>query len=123
MFFLLLFIPIISFSQNEWIMPDKDKNIKNPYLKTPASISEGKQIYNTLCWTCHGKTGDGKGPAAVNLNPSPVSFKSENFSKQKDGEIFYKISNGRGMMIPYKHSINEKQRWFLVNYLKTFYEN
>ena len=123
MFFLLLFIPIVSFSQGEWSVSEENKNIKNPYPKTEELILEGEKIYNTLCWTCHGKSGDGKGPAASNLTPPPVSFKSNLFSKQQDGEIFYKISNGRGMMMPYKHYLNEKQRWLLVNYLKTFYEN
>ena len=112
--FLLLFIPIISFSQGKWVVPEENKNIKNPYPKTEELTIEGEKIYRALCLTCHGEFGDG------NLNPPSISFKSNLFLNQQDGEIFYKISNGRGMMMPYKYSLNEKQRWLLVNYLKTF---
>src|SRR5204863_3973098 len=38
--------------------------------------------------------------------------------KQTDGEIFWKISNGRGAMPPWKH-LPEKDRWEIVNYIRT----
>tara|TARA_B100001540_G_C15811639_1_gene644871 strand:+ start:140 stop:508 length:369 start_codon:yes stop_codon:yes gene_type:complete len=120
-FFVLFFLPFLSFSQNEWIVPEKEVNKKNIFAE--ESIEDGKSIYLKYCWTCHGKNGDGNGPASKSLKPSPVSFNSFDFNKQTDGEVFYKISNGRGMMMPYKHSLSEKQRWLLVNYLKSFYED
>ena len=120
-FFVLFFLPFLSFSQNEWVVPEEEINKKNMFVK--ESIEEGKKTYLKYCWTCHGKNGDGKGPASKSLTPSPVSFNSFEFNKQTDGVVFYKISNGRGMMMPYKYSLSEKQRWLLVNYLKSFYED
>jgi hypothetical protein len=38
---------------------------------------------------------------------------------QSDGELFWKLSNGKGMMVPYKHSLNEEMRWQLINYIRT----
>ena len=34
-------------------------------------------------------------------------------------ELFLKLSNGKGMMVPYKHSLNEEKRWQLINYIRT----
>jgi SNF family Na+-dependent transporter len=61
----------------------------------------------------------GDGPAAANLNPKPKDFSSVELQKQTDGELFWKLSNGKGMMVPYKHSLNEEKRWQLINYIRT----
>ena len=31
--------------------------------------------------------------------------------------------NGKGMMVPYKHSLNEEKRWQLINYIRTLSVN
>jgi mono/diheme cytochrome c family protein len=77
-------------------------------------------LYLKLCWTCHGKTGQGDGPAGSGLNPKPRNFSLAEVQNQSDGELFWKLSNGRGMMIPYKHSLSQDQRWQLINFIRTF---
>jgi len=37
-----------------------------------------------------------------------------------DGEIFYKITEGRKPMPSFKKRMTEEQRWQLVNYVRTF---
>ncbi|MFQ5772303.1 MAG: c-type cytochrome, partial [bacterium] len=34
----------------------------------------GQQVYNRACVACHGKSGDGNGPAAKYLDPRPRDF-------------------------------------------------
>ncbi len=36
-----------------------------------------------------------------------------------DGELFWKISEGRSPMLSWKGSLTETQRWELVDYIKT----
>ncbi len=36
---------------------------------TDENVAAGKQIYRDRCWYCHGKVGDGNGPAADFLDP------------------------------------------------------
>jgi mono/diheme cytochrome c family protein len=38
--------------------------------------------------------------------------------KQTDGALYWKISNGRGNMPPYKEALSDEQRWQLVVYLR-----
>lgn len=69
---------------------------------------------------CHGKTGAGDGPAGSALTPKPANFTDTNLmSKATDGELFWKMSNGRGPMPAWKDQLSETQRWQLVNYLRT----
>ena len=110
---------LCSFAQDSWQAPESAKDIKNPYSGNVIAAQKGEQLYSKLCWTCHGKNGKGEGPAAANLNPKPKNFSSVELQKQTDGELFWKLSNGKGMMVPYKHSLNEEKRWQLINYIRT----
>jgi mono/diheme cytochrome c family protein len=39
-----------------------------------AGAKEAKEIFASLCFTCHGNTGHGDGPGAATLNPKPRTF-------------------------------------------------
>lgn len=102
-----------------WQAPADAANVQNPVKPTEQSIQNGQQIYQRLCVACHGINGDGNGPAAAGLNPKPANFHAETFRKQTDGEIFWKLSHGRGAMAGYQNMLSEKERWDLVNYLRS----
>ncbi|NUM51819.1 MAG: cytochrome c [Flavobacteriales bacterium] len=124
---LVLIVSVFSVMQNlhvnidntKWKAPESVDKVANPIPVDIASISAGKQLFNKLCWTCHGQTGKGNGPASTNLNAKPTDFSSVEFNEQTDGAIFWKISEGRGSMASFKTSLSAKQRWQLVNYLRT----
>lgn len=121
----LFFIPLCLFSfyafaQDTWVAPESASTIENPYEGNQIAAQKGEQTFQKLCWTCHGKTGKGDGPAGASLNPKPKNFTLSSVQNQSDGALFWKITNGRGMMVPYKHALNEEQRWQLVNYIRTF---
>jgi hypothetical protein len=42
--------------------------------RTATSSSEARALFDSLCFTCHGKTGHGDGPGAAALEPKPRSF-------------------------------------------------
>ena len=109
-------------AQDAWVAPVDAKKIINPYDGNQIASQKGGVLFQKLCWTCHGKVGLGDGPAAKALNPKPKNFTLKNVQAQSDGELFWKISNGNGMMIPYKHSLSEEQRWQLVNFIRSFKE-
>ena len=46
-----------------------------------AARQEARQLWDTLCWTCHGKTGTGDGPAAATLNPKPRNHSDSKWQK------------------------------------------
>ncbi|OLC00190.1 MAG: hypothetical protein AUH30_03525 [Candidatus Rokubacteria bacterium 13_1_40CM_68_15] len=106
-------------AQPEWKAPADAKAMKNPSPKDPKSIAEGKKLAETNCATCHGPEGKGNGPAAAALPPpKPADWTSAKVKTESDGDIFWKISNGRGAMPPWKH-LPDKDRWALVNYIRS----
>ena len=102
-------------AQGEWMAPADAKNTKNPV----KGVGNAKKSIDTNCASCHGATGKGDGVAAAALPPpKPADWTSEKVQKQTDGEIFWKITNGRGAMPPWKH-LPEKDRWEMVNFIRT----
>ena len=81
-------------------------------------VEQGEKLAKVNCVTCHGAKGKGDGAAAVALNPKPADWTSKRVQDESDGEIFWKISNGRGAMPPWKH-LPEQDRWALIRYIRT----
>jgi len=44
-----------------------------------ADAAKGKATYTANCMACHGTAADGKGPAAMALDPKPTDFTSAAF--------------------------------------------
>ena len=105
-------------AQERWLAPASADTIKNPLSVTPATVSEGAALYNMYCFACHGDTGYGDGPAGGALGVRPANFHDQNVIKQKDGAFFWKLTNGKGNMPPFKEILKEEQRWQLVSYLR-----
>lgn len=106
-------------AQGKWEAPAEAKKTKNPVKATPDVIEAAKKIAQTQCAPCHGMSGKGDGPAAASLPVKPADWTSKRVQSETDGEIFWKISNGRGPMPPWKQSLSEKDRWGLVHYIRT----
>ena len=68
---------------------------------------------------CHGQTGRGDGPGAAALEKKPADLGARIKAGETDGELFWKITEGRSPMLSWKGSLTETQRWEIVNYIKT----
>jgi mono/diheme cytochrome c family protein len=105
-----------------WPVPKEYTTLTNPLAGNQAALKEGKSLYTTNCVPCHGDKGKGDGPAAAALNPKPADHSSSAMLRETDGNLFYKISEGRTPMPQYKAVLTEKQRWELVTYIRTLYK-
>jgi mono/diheme cytochrome c family protein len=102
-----------------WMAPAAARKIKNPVRPTPEGLKEADDLFQQVCSSCHGAKGQGDGALAKTLTPKPANFTdAKTMSKATDGELFWKMTNGRGPMPPWQQ-LPETQRWELVNYLRT----
>jgi mono/diheme cytochrome c family protein len=108
----------IASAQTPWIAPEAEKARKNPLASDSKAIEQGEKVAKTNCVSCHGAKGKGDGAAAAALNPKPADWTSQKVQAESDGEIFWKISNGRGAMPPWKH-LAENDRWALIRYIRS----
>jgi mono/diheme cytochrome c family protein len=105
---------------SEWVVPAKFKTMKNPAPAGKESISNGKDLYAKHCKSCHGSLGLGDGTKAAALDVPCGDFSTAKFQAQTDGDLFYKMSEGRGKMPSFKKTIPEdNERWMLVHFLRT----
>lgn len=104
-------------SEPPWVAPAAEKAKKNPVPRATGG-TEGKKVFETNCVLCHGQAGKGDGPAGVALNPKPADLTSKTVQAQTDGELFWKISTGRGAM-PSWQTLPEKDRWSVVDFIRS----
>ncbi len=101
----------------DWLVPDDQSAIENPSAYNLENVKAGKDLYVLNCKSCHGDPGKNNPLALV---PLPVDIASERMHLNSEGALFYKISNGRGVMPPFQTSISEGDRWKLVNFIMNF---
>ena len=103
--------------------------MKNPVPSTPASIAEGKSLFEATCASCHGRLGQGALKEGIT-----ISIIEEQRGKQppdltdaqwdhgsSDGEIFSVMTRGipSTMMPPFAGPLSDTDMWNIVNYLRT----
>jgi mono/diheme cytochrome c family protein len=102
-----------------WNAPEAAKKVANPIKPSPEGLKIGARLFKENCSACHGATGAGNGPLAKALDDKPTNFTNAKAMKTvTDGELFWKMTNGR-LPMPSWAQLSDKQRWELVDYLRT----
>jgi mono/diheme cytochrome c family protein len=96
-----------------------------------GDAAAGQKTFDTLCWTCHGKTGVGDGPAAPK-EPAPRDFTKGEFKYDADkdgkpggdGDLALIVKNGAAayggspLMTPWGH-LSDKEIQDVVAYVRS----
>lgn len=101
-----------------WVAPKAANEVKNPFKDNAAAAAKGKTLFNQMCALCHGKLGDGTGGGGATLKPKPANFLSAAIKNEKDGALFWKMTEGKPPMASYKDMLTADQRWQLVTYIR-----
>lgn len=105
----------------DWVAPSADRGRANPLAASPEALRKGRALFQRHCTVCHGQRGKGDGPAgadARDLTDPAVQ------ARLTDGEIFWKIGNGRKkddeMAMPaFARQIPAQDRWRLVLFVRS----
>ena len=120
----MLSMSFVNYTQDDkkkkpWIVPDKSKAVKNPVKSDDANLTNGKALYTKHCKSCHGTKGLGDGPKSKELE-TPCGDISVDLKDQTDGEVFFKVKEGRDDMPSFKKKLPEDDDiWTIVNYVRT----
>lgn len=120
---LLASLAVVCSGCGGWNVPPGAKQLKNPVPANSATLNAARALYRNDCAKCHGINGDGKRPpgSMYSYNVQPANFTNARLmDAMSDGEIFWKITNGRKPMPSFKNRLTDEQRWQLVNLLRTF---
>jgi mono/diheme cytochrome c family protein len=125
--FTLLLVVIIAaigwtiLQNRPWTVPDEAKQRANPLTSSDAILQSVRPLYHEKCASCHGESGRGDGHDASLYDPGPTNFTdTKRMTGVTDGELFYKLSQGRKPMPSFKKRLTEDQRWRLVLLLRSF---
>jgi cbb3-type cytochrome c oxidase subunit III len=99
-----------------------------PALAARGNDANGKKLFLTYCFLCHGKEGRGDGFAANNLEVRPRNLTDDAYmSKRTDQQLFEAISGGGtafhgSIAMPYwRESLTKQEIWDLVAYVRTLH--
>jgi mono/diheme cytochrome c family protein len=90
---------------------------------TAAEKTESERLFNIYCAICHGVDMKGQGPlvASGKYSAAAANLMDAKFAKSAygDGQIFHSITYGKNAMGGYASQLNNKQRWMVVNYIRS----
>ncbi|HEY8715935.1 MAG TPA: cytochrome c [Candidatus Acidoferrum sp.] len=118
---IVLAVVLAATRRGEWIVPEEARQRKNPLASSAGRQEEARGLYTDYCAKCHGDSGKGDGPdAGKHFTPSGDFTDAARMNAMTDGELFYKITEGRRPMPQFKTRLTDDQRWQLVSFIRSF---
>jgi hypothetical protein len=103
---------------NGYIMSAQVKNPLPP-LNHKDSL-ETARLFNINCAICHGAGAQGNGPISTSGKIGGVAnLTLPNYVEMADGTMFHSINYGKNLMGSYAPQLSRKQRWQIVQYIRT----
>lgn len=95
---------------------------ENPVPADQISLQRGQIFFSLHCTVCHGAAGKGDGAVTQfwreDARP-PANLADPRIDSYADGGLYQIISNGIGTMPPMRENLGERERWDVINYLRT----
>lgn len=115
----MILTPAFGWGQ-DWVVPAERKGRLSTFPFTDETRQSGEKLYITNCISCHGTPGKSN---YINLVPSPGDPAKEKIQGNSDGEIFHKVSAGRGQMPSFRNVLTGDEIWHVVSYIRSFNDN
>jgi mono/diheme cytochrome c family protein len=94
-------------------------SLQNPVtVFTKEELAEAGRLYNINCGICHGDKGTGNGPIAGKIG-AVANLSLPQYIAMTDGTMFHSLTYGKNNMGSYASQLTRKQRWMVINYVRT----
>jgi molybdopterin-containing oxidoreductase family membrane subunit len=112
----MMMVPGLSYGQ-QWVVPVERKAKLSETKFTDEMTKSGTQLYQTNCKSCHGDPGKNN---VTKLTPPPPDPVSEKMQQNTDGELYFKIQEGRGPMPSFKNALTSSEVWQVISFVRSF---
>jgi cytochrome c oxidase cbb3-type subunit I/II len=85
-----------------------------------TSLNDGESLFVANCASCHGGGGEGNGPVAGALAPSPTNFRLKKPTQERAWDVLENGVPGTAMP-PWRRQLSADQRHALVEYVRSLY--
>lgn len=84
-----------------------------------AFLARGRERYQITCTPCHGESGNGGGVVSKYWAiPPTANLIDARVKDMPEGQIFWTITHGKGLMGPYNGVTSVRDRWAITAYLR-----
>ena len=91
----------------------------NPLRVDTTVLQRGREQFDIYCAPCHGRLGDGNGiTKKIGVMPAVANLHDQRIVVMADGEIFYTVTHGKGLMGAYGPLMTAPDRWAAIAYLR-----
>jgi mono/diheme cytochrome c family protein len=91
----------------------------NPVPADEVSLQRGAILYDIHCQICHGTLGHGDGPLSQYFDRTPQNLTAAQITEEFDGSVYLTIVQGFGQMPPLVENLTTRERWDVINYVRT----
>jgi len=93
--------------------------IKDPLPRLDTvQLAEAERLFNINCAICHGPNMDAQGPMAGKVG-GIANLKLPQYVKEPEGQMFHVVTYGKNNMGSYASQLDRKQRWMVIQYIKS----
>jgi len=110
-----LILPVMN--GQDWVVPADKKGKLSSFPFDETTRNAGQKLYTVNCMSCHGTPGKGN---YLKLVPPPGDPGTDKIQHNSDGEIFYKVTEGRGQMPSFKSVLTSTEIWNIISFLRSF---
>ena len=90
-----------------------------PPLDT-IQMAEAQRLFNINCAICHGSNMDAQGPLSTGGKiPAVANLTVAQYVKMPEGTMFHSVTYGKNNMGSYASQLSRKQRWMVIQYVKS----
>jgi hypothetical protein len=114
---ILLNLLTFSLFAQDWQVPSDKKGKLSPFSFNDETRKAGERLYTINCMSCHGTPGKGN---FITLVPPSGDPATEKIQHNTDGEIFYKVTSGRGPMPSFRNALSANDIWKVISFLRSF---
>ena len=91
----------------------------NPVPVDEVSLQRGTILYGIHCQVCHGAQGHGDGPLSNYFDRTPQNLTAAQITSEFDGSVYLTIVQGFGQMPSLAENLTLRERWDVINYVRT----